>query len=100
MSIHFHQKAIGALTIVLIASTCWSDDVHLNDGCEPVHSRIGVLADLPNLARVSVSPWADEEVMAATLAQDMVFSRKSNPTLISTEVFDEAAILADLRQAL
>ena len=32
MSVHFHKKAIGALTIVLIASTCWSDDVHLNDG--------------------------------------------------------------------
>ena len=32
MSIHFHKKAIGALTIVLIASTCWSNDVHLNDG--------------------------------------------------------------------
>ncbi len=68
--------------------------------CEPVHSRIEVLSQLPNLARVSVSPWADEEVMAERLGKDIVFSRKPNPTLISTEVFDEAAILDDLRQTL
>ncbi len=68
--------------------------------CEPVHNRIDVLTQLPNLARVSVSPWADEETMAAVLGTDLVFSRKQNPTLISTEVFDEAAILDDLRQTL
>ena len=68
--------------------------------CEPVHSRIDVLTQLPNLARVSVSPWADERLMAAALGEQIVFSRKPNPTAVSTEVFDEVAIFDDLRQTL
>jgi len=68
--------------------------------CEPVHNRLHVLKRLPNLARVSVSPWADEEFMARELGRDIVYSRKPNPTLISTERFDEDAIRADLRHTL
>jgi len=68
--------------------------------CEPVHSRWHVLRRLPNLARVSVSPWADEPFMADALGRAFVYSRKPNPTLISTERFDEQAIRADLRRTL
>jgi hypothetical protein len=68
--------------------------------CEPVHTRIHVLARLPNLARVSVSPWGDQQRLAAAFGNRVVFSRKPNPTLISTPVFDEDAIRADLRQTL
>ncbi|MBT3343575.1 MAG: hypothetical protein HN712_03280 [Gemmatimonadetes bacterium] len=64
--------------------------------CEPVDSRIHLLRQLPNLARISVSPWADEAAMADACGTQIVYSRKQNPTLISTEVFDEAAIRADL----
>ncbi len=68
--------------------------------CEPVHTRWHVLKRLPNLARVSVSPWADEAFMARELGRDYVYSRKPNPALISTARFDEEAILADLRRTL
>lgn len=68
--------------------------------CEPVHNRWHILKRIPNLARVSVSPWADQNFMAAALGRDCVFSRKPNPTLISTARFDEDAIRADLRQTL
>lgn len=68
--------------------------------CEPVHSRWSIIKRLPNLARVSVSPWADQRIMAEDLGRDYVFSRKPNPTLISTERFDETAIRNDIRQTL
>jgi hypothetical protein len=68
--------------------------------CEPVHTRWHVLKRLPNLARVSVSPWADESFMARELGRQYVYSRKPNPALISTGRFDEAAIRADLRATL
>ena len=68
--------------------------------CEPVHTRWHVLKRLPNLARVSISPWADQDFMAEALGRDYVFSRKPNPTLISTGVFDEETIRNDLRQTL
>ncbi len=68
--------------------------------CEPVHNRWSIIKRLPNLARVSVSPWADQRFMAEAFGRDYVFSRKPNPSLISTEVFDEGAIRADIRQTL
>ena len=68
--------------------------------CEPVHTRWHVLKRLPNMARVSVSPWADEAFLAAEFGATYVFSRKPNPSLISTTRFDEDALRADLRQTL
>ncbi len=68
--------------------------------CEPVNNRWHVLKRLSNLARVSVSPWADQDFMAAACGRNIVFSRKPNPTLISTPRFNEDAIRADIRQTL
>ncbi len=68
--------------------------------CEPLENRWHIIRQVPNLARVSVSPWADQDFFADALGRDYVFSRKPNPTLISTGSFDEAAIRADLRQTL
>ena len=68
--------------------------------CEPVDNRWRVLKRIPNLARVSVSPWADEGKMAEALGSDYVYSRKPNPTMISTGRFDEEQIRQDLRKTL
>ncbi len=68
--------------------------------CEPVNNRWHILKRLPNLARVSVSPWANEDFMAEACGSRCVYSRKPSPTQISTGRFDEAAIRADLRRTL
>lgn len=68
--------------------------------CEPVNNRWHVLRGMPNLARVSVSPWCDQALMAQACGRRIVFSRKPNPTLISTERFDEEAIRENLRETL
>lgn len=68
--------------------------------CEPVHSRWHVIKQLPNLARISVSPWADEEFMAGALGRDYVYSRKPAPSMISTGVFNESAIRENIRHTL
>jgi hypothetical protein len=65
--------------------------------CEPVHNRWHVVRDLPRLRRVSVSPWADEEMLARELKGKYVYSRKPAPSQISTAVFDEEAIRRDAR---
>lgn len=68
--------------------------------CEPVHTRWHVLKRLENLRAVSISPWCDEAFMSESMGSRYVYSRKPNPTLISTTRFDEAAIRADLRRTL
>ncbi len=66
--------------------------------CEPVHERWDTIKQIPNLRRVSVSPWCDQEMMAAALGQDYIFCRKPNPAQISTDDWDEDAIRADLQK--
>ncbi len=68
--------------------------------CEPVNNRWHILKQLPNLARISVSPWADEAFMAEACGTEIVYSRKPKPTLVSTSVFDEDAIRADIQNTL
>ena len=68
--------------------------------CEPVHARIGYIEQIPRLRRVSVSPWADQQIMADRLYKKAVFSRKPNPTLVCAPTFDEALIREDIRQTL
>lgn len=62
--------------------------------CEPVNGIWQYLSTLPNLARVSVSPWADQAFMGkACREKQVVFSRKPSPNLISFARFDETALL-------
>ncbi len=68
--------------------------------CEPVHSRFKIIKQLKNLRRVSVSPWCDQERIARDLADEIIFCRKPNPALISTEAWDEEAMRADIRSTL
>lgn len=69
--------------------------------CEPLDRRIDMLMrDIPNLRRVSVSPWCNHEVMAEKLGDRYIFSMKPNPSYIAMESFDETTIRSMLRKAI
>ncbi len=68
--------------------------------CEPLHHKWPVIKRIPNLRRVSVAPWCDQEFMAEALGTNYVFSRKPNPTLVSTPNFDETAVREDIGHTL
>ncbi|MCE5278784.1 MAG: hypothetical protein ABFD92_18000 [Planctomycetaceae bacterium] len=65
--------------------------------CEPVNNRWHILKNIPNLRAISVSPWADQDVMAEGCGRKVIFCRKPNPASISTPKFDEEALKADVR---
>lgn len=67
--------------------------------CEPVDTRIDQILTLPRLRRVSVSPWADREVMAKALGRRIIYNRKPNPAHVCVG-FDEPAIRQELRETL
>ena len=65
--------------------------------CEPVHSIWdNCLSKLPNLRKVSISPWCDEEFMGDKLrGKNVVFHRKPSPHFIGVDkVLDEDAVRA------
>jgi len=68
--------------------------------CEPLHLKWDIIRRFPNLRRVSISPWCDQRFMADALGNRYVFSRKPNPSYVSTPDFDEDVIRNDLAQTL
>lgn len=64
--------------------------------CEPINTRWHILRQMANLKRVSISPWCDQEFMAREMGGRYGFSRKPNPSMVSTNVFDENLIRKDL----
>lgn len=65
--------------------------------CEPLDKKMAQVRKIPNLRKISMSPWVDEEIGAAEIKGDYVFSRKPNPALLAWTSFDEAAVRAHVR---
>ena len=68
--------------------------------CEPLDKRWHLAKEIPNLRRVSVSPWADKLKMAEQLEDKYIYSLKPNPTDLAMSTFNEDHIRAGLREVL
>jgi hypothetical protein len=66
--------------------------------CEPLDKRWHIVQQIPNLRRVSVSPWADPPSMAEMLGDRYIYSMKPSPTDLAMGSFDEDRIRAKLRE--
>jgi hypothetical protein len=64
--------------------------------CEPLHDKIDIIRGLPNVRKISMSPWVDVEVGAQRIGGDYVFSRKPSPALLAPDTWSPAAVEADL----
>ena len=60
--------------------------------CEPLHDRIHLVRRLPNVRKISMSPWADVEVGALAIGRNYVFSWKPNPNVFAVDGWDPDAI--------
>ena len=59
--------------------------------CEPLHNRIHLVRKLKNVRKISISPWADNQIAAENIGRDYVFSSKISPAFIAVG-FDEKSI--------
>jgi len=53
---------------------------------------------IPQVRKVSMSPWVDQRRGAQEIGQDFVFSRKPSPALVAWDRFDADAVRADLQE--
>ncbi len=64
--------------------------------CEPLDIKMDAVRQIPNVRKVSMSPWVKVERAAAAIHGDYVFSRKPSPALVATDVFCPEDVRADL----
>jgi len=67
--------------------------------CEPYNSRWKYVKQLPNLRRVSVSPWADWRTVPDLLGKDYIASVKPMPTPLASYHMNEDVVRRDCRKA-
>jgi hypothetical protein len=60
--------------------------------CDPLDLKMKQVKKIPNVRKISVSPWASEEISAAEIKGDYVFSRKPNPAMLAWFDFNEKEV--------
>lgn len=68
--------------------------------CEPLDRKIDIVRKLPNLRKISITPWADVARAAEQMGGDFVMARKPNPALVAVPELDEAALRQEIGQTL
>ena len=68
--------------------------------CERLDDRLELIEKLPNVRKVSCSPWSDRERFAERLSKKYIMSNKPSPALLATDTFDEQLVREDLRRTM
>ena len=64
--------------------------------CEKMQQRFEKVRTLPNLRRVSVSPWADKLELGEMMGGDYLYAWKLNPSVLARDKASTDAIRADI----
>lgn len=64
--------------------------------CERLDDRLDLIKKIPNLKKVSCSPWSEREAFAEKIGKNLVMSNKPTPAFLSGASMDENIIKEDL----
>ncbi len=67
--------------------------------CEDLTRKLDLVFDVPNMRRISISPWADVDACAERLGGGYIFSWKPNPAMLVGR-FDGDAVRAYIRHTI
>jgi hypothetical protein len=68
--------------------------------CDRLDDRLDIVKKIPNIRKVSCSPWSDRERFAERLGGDLVMSVKPSPACLAAGTMDWDAVRADLRRSI
>jgi len=65
--------------------------------CEPLDGKIDMLRRIPNLRKISVSPWCNPERAVNEIGRDYVISHKPNPAILAETQWDPVQARKNIR---
>lgn len=68
--------------------------------CEPLHKKLDILKSIPNLRKISMSPWANLDEAVDNVGDRYVLSIKPNPAIFATDHWDLESSRQSLRRSL
>ena len=68
--------------------------------CEPLDRKIDMVEEIPNLRKISITPWADVDVAAEAINVKYVLSSKPNPASVAVPMLDRDALKKEIGRIL
>lgn len=68
--------------------------------CEPLHNMIDIVAQIPNLRKITVTPWADVDIAAENIGKRYVMAHKPSPSNVAGKTLDEELVRKELSHAI
>lgn len=65
--------------------------------CEPLHNQIDIVSKIPNLRKITVTPWSDYNIAAEQIGKKYVAATKANPASVALANMNEDAVRAELQ---
>ena len=64
--------------------------------CEPLDRKIEIVTKIPNVRKISMSPWANPERGAEGLGPKFIYCGKPNPAFLAGSSFDDETVRKEL----
>ena len=68
--------------------------------CEPLDDKIDIIRTIPNLRKISMSPWVDPTIAADRIGTAYVYSHKPSPSLFAEDVWQPERAREELVEVL
>lgn len=68
--------------------------------CEPLDKKIDIVEKIPNLRKISITPWADVNVAAEAIGNKYVVASKPNPAMVGTGSLEADALREEIQNIL
>ncbi len=68
--------------------------------CERLDNRMDIVRKLPNVRKISCSPWSDREHFAEVMPDGCVMSNRPTPVVLATDSFDLEQARADVKRTI
>ncbi len=68
--------------------------------CEPLDTKIDIVEKIPNLRKISITPWADVNVAAEVINGKYVIASKPNPSAVAVNALDKDNLKQEIKTIL
>lgn len=68
--------------------------------CEPLDTKIDIVERLPNLRKISITPWANVNIAAESIGTKYVLSSKPNPAKVAVPMLDKDDLKREINEIL
>lgn len=64
--------------------------------CEPLDKKIDIVEKIPNIRKISITPWADVQAGAEAIGKKYVLASKPNPSAVAVPILDKEALKREI----